>query len=409
MRAGGETGGGGHLGPHSCCSCSSSCCCCSGAPRRAWAEARAALVAASPAVNGASLAALDSALFALTLDDASPETHEALSRAMLHGDLRNRNFDKCFNIIVCRNGRAGVNWEHAWGDGVAVLYFFNEVHKVAQAAPARAPSAAWAGGPPPGSRLHWDLDPATTAAIRAAEAYSDETVAATDLNVFQTESLTRGDVKRSLLSPDGVMQMAMQLAHWRAHGYTASSYESASTAGFKCGRTETVRPATPLSVAMCHAFSDPATAAAPAGLVQRYRALSAATALHSKTARAAALGQGVDRHLFALRTWAERRGGPTPAIFADEGHRIYRDIRLSTSTLESAALDGGGFGPVSRTSYGVGYGVQDRGAQFHVMSYRGPSTSNGDFTAALESALRDIRECISAAKAAGEIQEAKRQ
>ena len=48
---------------------------------------------ASP-VNAASLAAVDSALFVLTLDDAVPETHETLSRAMLHGDVRNRNFDK---------------------------------------------------------------------------------------------------------------------------------------------------------------------------------------------------------------------------------------------------------------------------------------------------------------------------
>ena len=34
---------------------------------------------------------------------------------------------------------------------------------------------------------------------------------------------------------------AMQLAHARTHGYTPSTYESASTAGFKHGRTETIR------------------------------------------------------------------------------------------------------------------------------------------------------------------------
>ncbi len=34
---------------------------------------------------------------------------------------------------------------------------------------------------------------------------------------------------------------AMQLAHFRTHGYTPSTYESASTAGFKHGRTETIR------------------------------------------------------------------------------------------------------------------------------------------------------------------------
>lgn len=82
---------------------------------------------------------------------------------MLHGDGRNRWFDKvgkrtegggsavtaatevvdawqvthtadayadqqplappqCINLIVCANGRAGVSWEHAWGDGAAGGY-----------------------------------------------------------------------------------------------------------------------------------------------------------------------------------------------------------------------------------------------------------------------------------------------
>lgn len=97
-----------------------------GMERNAWADARASL-SSSSTVNAASLAAIDSALFVLTLDDAAPVSHEQMNRAMLHGDARNRWFDKCLNIIVCANGKAGVNWEHAWGDGVAVLYFFNEV------------------------------------------------------------------------------------------------------------------------------------------------------------------------------------------------------------------------------------------------------------------------------------------
>ncbi len=49
------------------------------------------------------------------------------SRLMLHGEGRNRWFDKSFNITVCKNGKAGIAWEHSWGDGVAVLNFFNKV------------------------------------------------------------------------------------------------------------------------------------------------------------------------------------------------------------------------------------------------------------------------------------------
>jgi hypothetical protein len=67
--------------------------------------------------------------------------------------------------------------------------------------------------------------------------------------------MTKEDVKKSKLSPDGLMQMVLQLAHVRAHGYTPSTYESATTAAFKHGRTETIRSATPEAVAMCKAFS----------------------------------------------------------------------------------------------------------------------------------------------------------
>ena len=36
-------------------------------------------------------------------------------------------FDKSLSLIMTRSGNACVNFEHAWGDGVAVLRYFNEV------------------------------------------------------------------------------------------------------------------------------------------------------------------------------------------------------------------------------------------------------------------------------------------
>ena len=38
-----------------------------------------------------------------------------------------RWFDKSITLIVTGAGKASVNFEHAWGDGVAVLRYFNEV------------------------------------------------------------------------------------------------------------------------------------------------------------------------------------------------------------------------------------------------------------------------------------------
>jgi carnitine O-palmitoyltransferase 2 len=79
-----------------------------GVERDSWARTRAHMEK-HPA-NRAAFRDLDSALFVLTLDGAAPESHEDLSRSMLHGDARNRWFDKSFNIIVCANGEACASW-----------------------------------------------------------------------------------------------------------------------------------------------------------------------------------------------------------------------------------------------------------------------------------------------------------
>ena len=73
------------------------------------------------------------------------------------------------------------------------------------------------------------------AGIAASLRAVDAAVAACDIAVLDTAALVKDDVKAAKLSPDGVMQAAMQLAHWRLHGYTPSTYESASTSGYKHG------------------------------------------------------------------------------------------------------------------------------------------------------------------------------
>ena len=103
------------------------------AARDAWAAAREGMV--QDATNAASLEQVDSALFAVCLEDASPANFNEVNRVMLHGDARNRWLDKSFQLIVAANGKSAVNFEHAWGDGVAVLRYFNEVFQDSVASP----------------------------------------------------------------------------------------------------------------------------------------------------------------------------------------------------------------------------------------------------------------------------------
>lgn len=131
--------------------------------RDVWANVRKHLMVR----NAEAIHAIDSALFVLCLDDVVPSSQPELSHVMLHG-LRdcNRWFDKSFSLIVLGDGKAAVNFEHSWGDGVAVLRYFNEVFadttKVLPA-PGRAASS-----PPRVEKLTFDLDERGKTAIDEA-------------------------------------------------------------------------------------------------------------------------------------------------------------------------------------------------------------------------------------------------
>ncbi|KAI9908704.1 hypothetical protein PsorP6_003118 [Peronosclerospora sorghi] len=51
-----------------------------------------------------------------------------MSRTIRMGDWSNHWFDKIFQLIIASNGEASVNFEHAWGDGVEVLRYLNEMY-----------------------------------------------------------------------------------------------------------------------------------------------------------------------------------------------------------------------------------------------------------------------------------------
>ena len=61
---------------------------------------------------------------------------------------------------------------------------------------------------------------------------------------FILDGFGRADCKKVGIGPDSVMQLAIQIAHHRLYGTFAPTYESCSTAAFKHGRTETLRPLT---------------------------------------------------------------------------------------------------------------------------------------------------------------------
>ncbi|VEL39755.1 unnamed protein product [Protopolystoma xenopodis] len=55
------------------------------------------------------------------------------------GPCDSRWFDKSLTLLINASGQAALTFEHSWGDGVAVLRFFNEVYRDSESRPAIGP------------------------------------------------------------------------------------------------------------------------------------------------------------------------------------------------------------------------------------------------------------------------------
>lgn len=168
--------------------------------------------------------------------------------------------------------------------------------------------------------------------------------------------LTKGFCKLHKVSPDSILQLGIQLAYYQQHGEYVGTYESCSTAAFKHGRTETIRPCTMDTKQFCDAISGKVDVWDRSELKSMILKCSES---HGKLIKEAAMGNGFDRHLFGLKCMAEQNDIQLDSIFESDAYRKINYNILSTSSLSADGLLAGSFGPVVQDGYGIGYGVQD--------------------------------------------------
>eukprot|EP00795_Rhopilema_esculentum_P002490 gene2490-18153_t len=345
-----------------------------------WAELRARLK--DNTKNAEILRKIDGALFVLCLDDRKYSDEYEAMRMFLHGVGGDRWFDKSFQLILEGNAEAAINFEHAWGDGVSIVRFFNEIHEHCIKEEYQPSAAA-----PPVSSLakhEFLIDKPFQEILQQSQKRFQEFVGKLKLFAREEEEFGKNFFKANRLSADGVMQLAFQMAYYRMFGCASPTYESCSTAAFKHGRTETLRPATTATVACSEAFD----LNHPAGIEEMVHLVRNSSDMHGKLTKEAAMGQGFDRHLFALKTISEKSGRNVD-FFQDEAYLKMNHIILSTSTVSSPNIRMGGFAPVTPNGLGVGYMILDEKLGCNVSAYP-DSPSCTDFVELVFKSLRDI-------------------
>ncbi|GFH49996.1 hypothetical protein CTEN210_06472 [Chaetoceros tenuissimus] len=397
--------------------------------RDEWAKARYQLVQSSE-TNKSSLGVIDSALFVLVLDDYFPkDVHDAAAN-MLHGthtmneveeDKKNQasgrelrySFDKdlisskavreyqsgtCCNrwydklqIIVCSDGSSGINFEHSAIDGHTALRFASDVYAetVVQFAKSITKSIYTAGCPIPSmidadvirassvnskdkngnlfetspKKLHFELIEKVKDRIFHAEAALGDAINADDTFVLEFEEFGKNFIVANKMSPDSVVQMSILLAYYKLYGEIVCAYEPVLTKKFFHGRTEAMRSTTNKTVELCKCWTNRL-----ASKDEKLNALREATKNHSRLVREASEGHGVDRHLYAMKCLAEKKGLEIPEFFKCDGYNALNHTVLSTSNCGNPALRLFGFGPVVPDGFGVGYIIKDSRLQYSISS-----------------------------------------
>ncbi len=116
-----------------------------------------------------------------------------------------------------------------------------------------------------------------------------------DMHVYKHTEFGKDLAKKNNVSPDGFVQMALQLAFFYDIGAFDFTYQPAMVRLFREGRTETIRSCSIESCNWVKSMVDE-----NATNEQRRKLFKKACDYHQQQSRDAMVGNGADRHLFCL-------------------------------------------------------------------------------------------------------------
>ena len=389
--------------------------------QKAWSHWRSTLVR-DGLKNGRNLAVIDSSLFALCLDESSPESRPDICKNMIcgtnvvengvqAGTCLNRWYDK-LSIIVCRNGAAGMNFEHTCTDGSVDIGMACEIYKrsVSQQENAvnginTSPANGLGDGQLAASgrlqKLEWVITTEVSAAMQEAGKMLQSRIDQHQLATLDVHGYGKDYIKSKGFPPDAFFQMSLQAAYFRAYGSIRSGFEPVHTRQYLHGRTDVVRTTTTAAAAWARTFSD-----GDSSDPEKIEALRRATEAHVALSKDCTKGLSHHRHLGVLqKMWKGRqaflevaglgrvtsKGEEGPTIFTDAGWSRLGTSILTGSNVDNPYIAYAGFGPLAADGFTVTYYIREGHMAMSVTSKNGQAAQFAD---TIEETLQGIKKLL---------------
>eukprot|EP01134_Creolimax_fragrantissima_P005437 CFRG5437T1 len=283
--------------------------------------------------------------------------------------------DKSLNLCVFEDGKVGFNAEHSNFDGTVLGHMWEwmltEERRIGYSDSTKTENPVQQAVSSVSTievvhRYDFEETSELLDSIAKAKAslvgFSDDL----DLHQFLYDRYGQGVIKAvGKVSPDGFVQLAIQLAWRRMYGNVVPVYEPCMMRLFLKGRTDTIRSVTSNSAEFTKQFDNKEIS-----VEKKQELLREAVYRHSQTTRNNMADGGIDRHLFGLAVIAtgihEKFGWMTEELrFLKEA--LSRPWTISSSQVPHTQLNAedldadinapgvGGFAAVDRSGYGIGY------------------------------------------------------
>ncbi|XP_053945907.1 choline O-acetyltransferase [Anastrepha ludens] len=346
-------------------------------------------------VNQHSIRLIEQAVCLLCLDEPLPNTFNAYTftgatptgymvgdrddtnmlHEMIHGggsgyNTANRWFDKALQIIICTDGTWGINYEHSFSEGDAVINVIEKVYKNLEEKQLACNSAL---SQPPPERIPWVLSPQLEQSIKETALAFDKAIGDLDLYVYRYKGYGKNFIKKCKCSPDAFLQLILQLAYFKLYGHLVATYESASTRRFLLGRVDCIRASHKEALDWVTAMCQGEGANVPLEsegeedderkvkfsiydknkLRELFRiACNRQTEIMIQNI----LGHGIDIPLLGLRESSKVfNNGQVHELFNHETFKTANIFLLSTSQVATKSDAFMGYGPVTPRGYGCSY------------------------------------------------------
>ncbi|VDK67975.1 unnamed protein product [Litomosoides sigmodontis] len=307
----------------------------------------------------------------------------------------NRWYDMSIQIVVSSNGTNGLCIEHSVGEGIVIINLVEYVMQLVKRNSDRQVDNSKDLTP---LKLHWTISPNAQPLLQKQITVFNDLANDLDLQVLIFDGFGKEFIKSCNISPDGFIQLTMQLAYYRLHGHLVSTYESASMRRFRHGRVDNIRAATPEALRWVQAMHVKNNSRD-----EKKKLFMEAVKKQAEITLENLTGYGIDNHLCALHCLAKKEVEEgllpkMPDLFLDTTWTETMRFPLSTSQVTTTAAISDTYlcyGPVVKDGYGCPYNIQPHSIIFAPSSFKSCPTTNAEhFKKSLVDSLNDIQSLI---------------